>query len=71
MQYRKLGRTGLKVSAISLGSWLTYAGHVPDENNFSCLKAAYETGINFFNTAESYKVGKAEILLGKAIKKFG
>jgi aryl-alcohol dehydrogenase-like predicted oxidoreductase len=71
MQYRKLGRTGLKVSAISLGSWLTYAGHVHDENNFSCLKAAYEAGINFFDTAESYEDGKAEILLGKAIKKFG
>ncbi|KKY24296.1 putative aldo keto [Phaeomoniella chlamydospora] len=71
MQYRKLGRTGLKVSAISLGSWLTYAGHVPDENNFSCLQTAYEAGINFFDTAESYEDGKAEILLGKAIKQFG
>jgi voltage-dependent potassium channel beta subunit len=71
MQYRKLGRTGLKVSAISLGSWLTYAGHVPDENNLSCLKAAYEAGINFFDTAESYEDGKAEVLLGKAIKEFG
>jgi aryl-alcohol dehydrogenase-like predicted oxidoreductase len=70
MQYRKLGRTGLKVSAISLGSWLTYAGHVLDENNFSCHKAAYKAGINFFDTAESYEDGKAEILLGKAIKQF-
>ncbi|KAF7717449.1 Uncharacterized protein PECH_000382 [Penicillium ucsense] len=71
MQYRSLGRTGLKVSVISLGSWLTYGGHVGNETAFDCLKAAYEAGINFFDTAEGYSGGQSEILLGEAIKKFG
>ncbi|OAA68579.1 Aldo/keto reductase [Niveomyces insectorum RCEF 264] len=71
MQYRKLGRTGLKVSAISLGSWLTYGGHVADDSNVRTLKAAFDAGINFFDTAEGYEAGKAETLLGQAIKDFG
>ncbi|KAL2220344.1 NADP-dependent oxidoreductase domain-containing protein [Thermoascus aurantiacus ATCC 26904] len=71
MQYRFLGRTGLKVSAISLGGWLTYGGHVGDETAFECMKAAYDAGINFFDTAEVYSGGKAEIVLGQAIKKYG
>ncbi|KAJ5586751.1 Potassium channel voltage-dependent beta subunit KCNAB-like protein [Penicillium hispanicum] len=71
MQYRSLGRTGLKVSVISLGSWLTYGGHVGNETAFNCLKAAYDAGVNFFDTAEVYSAGQSEIVLGEAIKKFG
>ncbi|KAJ5381908.1 uncharacterized protein N7496_004336 [Penicillium cataractarum] len=71
MQYRNLGRTGLKVSVISLGSWLTYGGHVGNETSFDCLKAAYDAGVNFFDTAEVYSGGQSEIVLGEAIKKFG
>ncbi|QKX63623.1 uncharacterized protein TRUGW13939_10794 [Talaromyces rugulosus] len=71
MQYRFLGRTGLKVSAISLGGWLTYGGHVDDEKTYSCMKAAYDVGVNFFDTAEGYEGGKSEIIMGQAIKKFG
>ncbi|KAH8701951.1 putative aldo/keto reductase [Talaromyces proteolyticus] len=71
MEYRFLGRTGLKVSVISLGGWLTYGGHVEDEKTFSCMKAAYDVGINFFDTAEGYEGGKSEIIMGRAIKKFG
>lgn len=87
MQYRSLGRTGLKVSVISLGSWLTYGGHVgngtakssihsaaPDkllETAFDCMKAAYDAGVNFFDTAEVYSGGQSEVVLGEAIKKFG
>ncbi|KAF3396465.1 putative voltage-gated potassium channel subunit beta [Penicillium rolfsii] len=71
MQYRHLGRTGLKVSVISLGSWLTYGGHVGNETAFDCLKAAYDAGVNFFDTAETYSGGQSEIVLGEAIKKFG
>ncbi|KAJ5688883.1 hypothetical protein N7462_003275 [Penicillium macrosclerotiorum] len=72
MQYRHLGRTGLKVSVISLGSWLTYGGHVGNaEIAFDCMKAAYDAGVNFFDTAEVYSGGQSEIVLGEAIKKFG
>ncbi|OGE57065.1 hypothetical protein PENARI_c002G02395 [Penicillium arizonense] len=71
MQYRFLGRTGLKVSVISLGSWLTYGGHVGNETALECMKVAYDAGINFFDTAEGYSGGQGEIVLGQAIKKFG
>ncbi|KAJ5775376.1 uncharacterized protein N7511_000387 [Penicillium nucicola] len=71
MQYRFLGRTGLKVSVISLGSWLTYGGHVGNETALECMKVAYDAGINFFDTAEVYSGGQSEIVLGQAIKQFG
>ncbi|MCJ1322527.1 hypothetical protein MMC15_007876 [Xylographa vitiligo] len=71
MEYRFLGRSGLKVSAISLGGWLTYGGHVENEGTFNCMKAAYECGINFFDCAEGYAGGESEKVMGEAIKKFG
>ncbi|CAI6013891.1 unnamed protein product [Clonostachys chloroleuca] len=71
MVYRRLGRSGLHVSAISLGSWLTYGGYADEEKTLACVKKAYDLGINFFDTAENYTAGKAEIALGNAIKKFG
>ncbi|KAI2625825.1 Aldo/keto reductase [Hypoxylon sp. NC1633] len=71
MTYRFLGRSGLQVSAISLGGWLTYGGHVDNENTFACMKAAYDSGVNFFDCAEGYAGGKSEEVMGQAIKKFG
>ncbi|KAI1211742.1 Aldo/keto reductase [Annulohypoxylon truncatum] len=71
MTYRLLGRSGLHVSAISLGGWLTYGGHVDNENTFACMKAAYDSGINFFDCAEVYAGGKSEEVMGEAIRKFG
>jgi diketogulonate reductase-like aldo/keto reductase len=71
MQYRFLGRSGLQVSAISLGGWLTYGGHVGNEAAFDCMKAAYDAGINFFDCAEAYAEGKSEKVMGEAIKHFG
>ncbi|RYP64508.1 hypothetical protein DL769_006646 [Monosporascus sp. CRB-8-3] len=71
MTYRFLGRSGLQVSAISLGGWLTYGGHVDEEKTFACMKAAYDSGVNFFDSAEEYTGGKSEEMMGKAIKKFG
>jgi len=71
MEYRFLGRSGLKVSAISLGGWLTYGGHVENEATFSCMKAAYDVGINFFDCAEGYAGGESERQMGAAIKKYG
>jgi len=71
MEYRFLGRSGLQVSAISLGGWLTYGGHVENEGTFNCMKAAYDVGINFFDCAEGYSSGESEKVMGEAIKKFG
>ncbi|RYP90699.1 hypothetical protein DL770_003164 [Monosporascus sp. CRB-9-2] len=71
MTYRFLGRSGLQVSVISLGGWLTYGGHVDEEKTFACMKAAYDSGVNFFDCAEEYAGGKSEEAMGKAIKKFG
>ncbi|KZO97864.1 voltage-dependent potassium channel, beta subunit [Calocera viscosa TUFC12733] len=71
MQYRFLGRSGLKVSVVSLGGWLTHGGHTGDELALQTMKRAYELGVNFFDSAEGYAAGKAELLLGKAIKQFG
>jgi voltage-dependent potassium channel beta subunit len=70
MEYRRLGKTGLKVSEISLGSWLTYAGYVEEENAVNTIHTAYDLGINFFDTANVYMTGEAEKVVGKAIKKF-
>jgi len=71
MEYRNLGPSGLRVSAISLGGWLTYGGHVENENTFACMKAAYDAGVNFFDCAEGYAGGESERVMGEAIKKFG
>ena len=68
MLYRKLGRAGLKVSAISLGSWRTFGLTVDDATTQACLVAAYEAGINFFDGAEAYGDGAAERAMGKAFK---
>ncbi|KAI8941196.1 hypothetical protein NX059_002433 [Plenodomus lindquistii] len=71
MEYRFMGKSGLQISAISLGGWLTYGGHVGDEKTFACLKAAFDTGINFFDCAEGYAGGESEKVMGRAIKHFG
>ncbi|KAL2211802.1 Aldo/keto reductase [Sarocladium strictum] len=71
MQYRRLGRSGLHVSAIGLGGWLTFGGYTDDEATFACMKKAYDLGVNFFDTAENYSSGQAEVVMGKAIKHFG
>ncbi|MFD0960745.1 aldo/keto reductase family protein [Paenibacillus chungangensis] len=70
MQYRKLGKSGLKVSEISLGSWLTYGGYVERENAVQSIQRAYEAGINFFDTANIYERGEAEKLLGETLKAY-
>ncbi|OAB25526.1 voltage-gated potassium channel [Paenibacillus macquariensis subsp. defensor] len=70
MKYRRLGGSGLKVSEISLGSWLTYGGYVERENSVNAIKTAYDLGINFFDTANVYEKGAAEELVGKALKAY-
>ncbi len=67
MNYRKLGSSGIDVSEISLGSWLTYSGGVEREQAEACVKAAFEEGINFIDTANIYGRGAAESLLGEVL----
>jgi voltage-dependent potassium channel beta subunit len=69
MQYRNLGRSGLKVSAISLGSWRTFGQTVDDDATEACISAAYDAGINFFDGAEAYGRGAAELAMGRVFKK--
>jgi aryl-alcohol dehydrogenase-like predicted oxidoreductase len=67
VEYRRLGSSGVKVSEISLGSWLTYGGSVAEEQAAACIDRAYEIGINFFDTANVYMRGAAEEIVGRAL----
>jgi aryl-alcohol dehydrogenase-like predicted oxidoreductase len=67
MRYRKLGSSDLEVSEISLGSWLTYAGGIEAEQTRACTEAAFEAGINFFDTANVYGRGAAEAAWGEIL----
>lgn len=69
MIYRNLGRSGLKVSALSFGSWLTFAKQIEDRTSMELMAYAYDHGINFFDNAEIYSKGNSEILMGQIIKK--
>jgi voltage-dependent potassium channel beta subunit len=71
MEYRYLGKSGLQVSALSLGAWVTYGGQVGEEIALECMQAAIKAGVNFFDNAEAYAGGKAETVMGKVIKKAG
>jgi voltage-dependent potassium channel beta subunit len=64
-----LGRSGLKVSELSLGSWVTFGGQVGEEVAHACMTAAYDAGVNFFDGAEAYAKGEAELVMGKVLKK--
>jgi voltage-dependent potassium channel beta subunit len=71
MEYRNLGTSGLKLSALSLGAWVTYGGQVGEKIALECMTAAYEAGVNFFDNAEAYAQGNAEIVMGDVVKKTG
>jgi voltage-dependent potassium channel beta subunit len=68
MQYRRLGRSGLQVSELSLGSWVTYHNQVDTQAATEMLAAAYDAGINFFDNAEIYAKGQSEVVMGEAFK---
>ncbi|MED4403695.1 aldo/keto reductase family protein [Metabacillus fastidiosus] len=70
MNYRRLGRSGLKVSEISLGSWLTFGKSVCEQKATDIIHQAYEVGINFFDSANVYERGQAEIVMSRALKTF-
>ena len=67
MKYRQLGRWGIQLSTVGLGSWLTYGNAVDKAGARECIKRAYECGINFFDTANVYARGRAEEVVGKAL----
>lgn len=67
MNYRRMGATGLKLSEISLGAWITVGGQIDDELSRQLFHTAYDLGINFFDNADAYSKGEAERVMGKAI----
>lgn len=67
MKYRNLGQWGIKVSVVSLGTWLTHGGSVDVTDTVRCVHQAYDAGVNFFDTANEYQQGRAEEVLGKAL----
>ena len=69
MEYRRLGKSGLQVSALSFGSWITFANQIGDNIAEECMKVAYDNGVNFFDNAEAYASGKSEIVMGNILKK--
>lgn len=71
MNYRRLGKAGIKISELSLGAWVTYGGQVGQDMAEQCMAAAREYGVNFFDNAEAYANGNAEIVMGNVIKKLG
>lgn len=71
MEYRHLGCAGLEVSALSLGAWITYGEQVGEEVAYECMRAAYDGGVNYFDNAESYGHGNAEIVMGHVLKRMG
>jgi voltage-dependent potassium channel beta subunit len=71
MEYRHLGKSGLEISALSLGAWVTIGGQIDEDTSYACMKAAYDAGVNFFDNAEAYAHGNAEVVMGKVIRKAG
>src|ERR1041385_5058291 len=71
MEYRRLGKSGLKVSELSFGSWVTFGNQVDVDKAVDCMKASFDAGCNFFDNAEAYAKGQSEIVMGKALKKLG
>jgi voltage-dependent potassium channel beta subunit len=69
MEYRRLGKSGLKVSEFSFGSWVTFGKQVDGNDAVSLMAHAYDNGVNFFDNAEGYESGKSEVVMGEALKK--
>ena len=69
MEYRRLGKAGIKVSSLSLGSWVTFGQQIGDDVAADLMKTAYENGINYFDNAEAYAGGRSEIVMGNVLRK--
>ena len=71
MNYRRLGASGLKVSELSFGSWVTYGNQIGADVARECMAAAFDAGVNFFDNAEVYAKGRSETIMGEVLKKSG
>jgi voltage-dependent potassium channel beta subunit len=71
MEYRRIGRSGLKVSVLSFGSWVSFGPQLAGNTAESCLAAAYDAGVNFFDNAEAYSAGESERIMGESIARLG
>jgi len=71
MEYRNLGKSGLRVSALSFGSWVTFHEQIGESIAYDCMKTAFDSGVNFFDNAEVYAAGEAEKIMGSVIKRAG
>lgn len=71
MEYRHVGKAGIKISEIALGAWLTFGADVDEETNRACVKAAVDSGVNFLDNADVYALGEAERVVGKVIRDLG
>src|SRR4051794_35610439 len=71
MEYRRLGKAGLKVSVLSFGSWVSFKDQMGVAEARACMETAYEAGVNFFDNAESYAGGESERIMGAAIAEMG
>ncbi|PLX24385.1 MAG: aldo/keto reductase [Ignavibacteria bacterium] len=71
MEYRFMGMTGLRLSALSFGSWVTFGDQVDESVAAACMKEAYDAGVNFFDNAEAYAGGDSETMMGNILKKVG
>lgn len=67
MRYRTLEATGLEVSVVSLGSWLTFGGSVDEQDSIGCIRRAFELGVTSFDTANAYAGGRSEMVVGRAL----
>jgi voltage-dependent potassium channel beta subunit len=71
MEYRRLGKSGLKLSVLSFGSWVTFVNQLASSEAERCMAYAYDHGVNFFDNAEAYASGESEVLMGKIIQELG
>lgn len=71
MEYKRLGKSGLKVSRLSFGAWVTFDNQLQVDTAKACMKAAYDHGVNFFDNAEAYAAGKAEVIMGQVLQETG
>ena len=71
MEYRRLGQAGVKVSALSFGSWITFGKQLDRQTVIECMQEAYEAGVNFFDNAEAYAGGESERIMGEALRELG
>lgn len=71
MEYRRLGKSGLQVSLLSIGSWVTFNTQVDVDKAVAIMTAAYDGGMNFFDNAEAYAAGQSELIMGQVLKKVG